>query len=128
MKKEEIKGGVIIIGSLFWEDEKNCMKGEKAKGKRRKKWRNDNLNIDKTKPIPLPVSYGRCSSSRLCTYTMVLSSAYNNKVGQGLVVPFKKEIDFSQENILKEQVGNLALAEGIYKKGETKNSFARGEQ
>jgi hypothetical protein len=73
-----IKGGVIIQGSLFWEDENNCIQDEEGKqkvqreGKERREWRENHLNIKDAFLIPFPIRYGRCSSSRLCTYTMVI--------------------------------------------------------
>src|SRR5438552_16797208 len=78
-KNIQIHGGVAILGSLFWEDESNCVSGQEIKGKLRKRWRDDNLDITKTIAISLPVRYGRFSSkaNRKETYTMVLSNEYN---------------------------------------------------
>lgn len=111
-----LKGGVIIIGSLFWEDENNSVKGQEEKGKFRNGWRDNNLKMKQAFAIPLPVRYGRFSSkkNRKETYTMVLSKEYckDGKMGRGLVVPFKKAI--SQFEDFYQQAEKLAEAEVIY--------------
>ena len=112
-----IRGGVIIIGSLFWEtgDKKNTIQEKKPKelGQFRKKWREENLHLAEKKTIPLPIRYGRCSSTRKCTYTMVFSETVLQNLGQGLIIPFNKKFDFSKYITLKEQAILLAKAEGI---------------
>jgi len=117
MEEEEnkIKGGVIIMGSLFWENEKNCVKGKEAEGRARRVWRKNNLDISKTKTIPLPIRYGRFSGkdNRENTYTMVLSRDYLNRLGTALVVPFKKPFLINGKTKIREQIKNLAKVEGI---------------
>jgi hypothetical protein len=112
-----INGGVIIIGSLYWEDDNNCVQGQEAKGLIRKNWRVNNLDLSRRSQIQLPVRYGRFSNraNRRETYTMILSQQYNTSanLGTGLIVPFAKPIlntcDF------KAQADELANAEAIYR-------------
>lgn len=91
MKKdnEEIKfnGGVLIIGSLIWDE-----------AKIREEWRADNLDMDKKTLINLPIRYGRISQSRNCTYSMVFSSDCRSvdKLGKGYFIPFKEEMTIGQ--------------------------------
>jgi hypothetical protein len=120
-----IKGGVMIMGSLFWEDEKNCVKGNEKVGKERRIWRRNNLDLSQTKRIPLPIRYGRISSqnSRKSTYTMVLSREYLNHLGTALVVPFRNPFLINEKTKIREQVIKLAKVEGIQKTKKVK--FAR---
>lgn len=78
-----LKGGILIIGSLLWDE----------KSEIRKKWRNDFLDIENKIKTKAPIRYGRVSSgnSRKCTYTMVFSEECNreNKLGNAFFVPFK---------------------------------------
>lgn len=114
-KGSTLKGGVIVIGSLFWESEQNCLPNDE-KGAMRRTWRENNLDLDKAIDVPLPIRYGRSSSSRKCTYTMVFSKECQNaKIGQGKVIPFKEEFDLSNYQTFERQVTNLAKVEGIYK-------------
>lgn len=96
----KLRGGVIIIGSLFWE-----------KTEIREKWINDNL-IEKQKQfVKVPIRYGRISSTRNCTFTMVFSTECTaaDKIGTGIFVPFAiNPVSFSE---LLGQVKNLINAE-----------------
>jgi len=80
MNKITLNGGVLIIGSLYWED-----------SDLRKKWRNEFIDFPNYQHIALPIRYGRISNTRNCTYTMVYSSDCKpvQQIGQGLVVPFR---------------------------------------
>lgn len=97
----KFKGGVIIIGSLIWEN--NLI---------RKNWRDRNL-LDDRKLTKVPIRYGRESRTRKGIYTMVFSKSCENNLGQGIILPFKEEIK-SFETI-ERQAFALAIAEGIYK-------------
>ena len=118
MEENSIKGGVIIMGSLFWEDEKNCVRGKEDVGRARRRWREINLDLSQTKSVPMPIRYGRISeeASRKSTYTMVLSRDYLNRLGTALIVPFKKTFSINQKTKIKEQIIRLARVEGIQKK------------
>jgi hypothetical protein len=63
--------GILIIGSLFWDY-------------RRDAWRNARLNMNSTQPVTAPIRYGRLSTTRGNTYTMVFSRRC--KAGQGIVL------------------------------------------
>ncbi|MDZ4341070.1 MAG: hypothetical protein U1E51_01365, partial [Candidatus Binatia bacterium] len=94
-------GGVIIIGSLLWDDNKG-----------RKAWRQDYLRPKDTKiPVPLKIRYGRESESRNCTYTMIFSNHPTTELGQGYVWGFKENSKI--EGMLEKQAIALAKVEGI---------------
>ncbi|MEA1885581.1 MAG: hypothetical protein U9N72_00005 [Bacteroidota bacterium] len=117
----KLKGGVIIIGSLIWEDHLK----EKDKDNIRRDWRNkyllDNDNRYFTK---VPIRYGRESQTRNYTYTMIFSKSYEAKLGQGIILPFNEEI-ISFESI-EIQAKALAVAEGIYKKSNRRLTTSWG--
>jgi hypothetical protein len=114
----KLKGAVIMIGSLLWEDETNCIKSEKDLAKERKIWRDTKLLMGEKVQIELPIRYGRVSSSRYCTYTMAFSNSVSEK-GKAYCVPYKDEIDISNDNFnqLYCQALELAQVEGISKDG-----------
>lgn len=97
-----LKGGVLIIGSLIWD-----------KSDIRTKWRKLYLNEEAQINTPVKIRYGRRSTSRENTYSMIFSNHPNTEFGQGLILPFKEEIkNFRQ---IEEQSFALAKAEGIWK-------------
>lgn len=102
-----MKGAVIVIGSLLWENEENSL--DKDQGKLRTKWR-ENLALEKKISIRVPIRYGRKSRNRQDTYTMVFSNSVTD-LGTGFLIPFMKEISSFDE--LKEQAFDLSKAEGI---------------
>jgi hypothetical protein len=102
-----MKGAVLIIGSLLWETNENAVKNEQ--GKLREKWR-ETLDIGKKIPLKVPIRYGRKSTSRKCTYTMIFSNS-QKVLGTAFIVPYLKEITSFEE--LKQQAIQLAEAEGI---------------
>jgi hypothetical protein len=104
-----LKGGVIVIGSLYWE---NHLKDE-DKDNIRKDWRQQNLTKDSVF-VKVPIRYGRESSTRNHTYTMIFSKYCENHLGRAIVLPFNKDIKSFEE--LEQQAFNLAKAEGICKK------------
>ena len=63
--------GILIIGSLLWD-------------KRQQAWRNARLDMASIDSVTAPIRYGRLSSSRGNTYTMVFSRGCDT--GQGAVV------------------------------------------
>jgi hypothetical protein len=99
-----LNGGVIIIGSLLWDDDGG--RGE---------WRRRYLKpVDERCPVPLRICYGRKSRTRECTYTMIFSNHRTTGVGQGCILKFLKTVD-SFENV-KEQALQLARAEHIWRR------------
>ena len=102
MTSINLKGGVIIIGSLLWDDSNG-----------RKLWRKQNLKpISEARSVLLPIRYGRESSSRSDTYTMIFSTAVSSDTGTGKIIPFISPVSSFED--LEIQATALALAEGIY--------------
>lgn len=96
------KGGVIIIGSLLWEDTPI-----------RQKWKTLNLeSLDTKRPVAVPIRYGRQSSSRSDTYTMILSNHSSTQPGQAYILGFKDEIKNAKN--LETQALALGAAEGFW--------------
>ena len=74
---EEVKIGVLLIGSLYWDAAKH-----------RKTWRCKHLKQDAKQYVRVPICYGRQSDSRGGSYTMVFSlSLVPDKLGIAIVVP-----------------------------------------
>jgi hypothetical protein len=71
-----MKLGILIVGSLYWENDN------------RERWRDLRLSRDEQYPVAAPIRYGRESSTRGNTYTMVFSLACNHpaKIGQAKVI------------------------------------------
>jgi hypothetical protein len=115
-----LNGGVLIIGSLFWQDDLDQTKKDRL----RKKWRSDRLIMDKSIKVSVPIRYGRFSGSQEkgnLTYTMVFDSSLpKEKFGKAKAVPFKKSL--SNWNELRVEVGALSGAEG------TGKDFIKGDQ
>lgn len=102
-----MKGAILIIGSLLWEDESNSI--NKKQGIIRKEWRKK-LELENKIPIQVPIRYGRKSSSKRCTYTMIFSNSVES-LGTAYIVPFKKESNCFGD--IKLQALELSIAEGI---------------
>lgn len=97
-----MQGGVIIIGSLLWDQKPE-----------RIIWRKE-LDFKNKLHIKLPIRYGRSSSGdRKDTYSMVFSKDFEryNKLGQGLMIPISSEINTIQD--FESQINLLAKAEGF---------------
>jgi len=82
-----LSGGLLIVGSLLWDDHET-----------RVSLRNDTLLMDKSTPVPAPIRYGRKSEKRN-TFTMVISSdcKSDEKIGIGSLIPFRNNIENSTE-------------------------------
>jgi hypothetical protein len=99
-----LKGGVLIIGSLIWD-----------KSPTRTKWRKLCLIEERKIYTPVKIRYGR-------TYSMIFSNHPNTEFGQGLILPFKDEIkNFLQ---IEKQSYALAKAEGIWKESDKPKIYA----
>jgi hypothetical protein len=98
------KGGIIIIGSLLWDNAD------------RSEWRRSSLNALETKaPVSVNIRYGRESGKLRChTYTMIFSNHPTTRLGQGYIVGLRQNIESGK--MLKEQAIALAKAEGIWTK------------
>lgn len=102
----EFKGGVIIVGSLFWDNEPKRMK-----------WRQLYLEPTKNKiSTKVKIRYGRQSSSRKNTYTIIFSNHPTTEFGNAFILTFKDKIK-NAEN-LENQAYAMADAEGLWKKTE----------
>ncbi len=109
-----MKGGVLIIGSLLWDQhqEKNL--------NARKNWRAKRLKFNKRIHVFAPIRYGRISGKGV--YTMVFSelAEINNNWGTIYFVPFKKEINSFQG--IFNQARYLSNAEGADDKNLVKGN------
>lgn len=102
----EFKGGAIIIGSLFWENKP-----------KRIKWRQVYLETTDNKiPVNVRIRYGRKSSTRQDTFTMIISNHPNTEFGTAYILPFKEKIKNARN--LESQAFAMAGAEGLWKKSE----------
>ena len=71
--------GVLIIGSLYWDNKAH-----------RTKWRRERLDCEVQQRVNVPIRYGRLSSSRGNSYTMVFSTGLaENEFGRAIVIPCK---------------------------------------
>jgi len=106
-KEFNFKGGVLIIGSLLWQDYLN--KNDTV----RKMWRENNL-LEKDKIlVKAPIRYGRRSSSGI--YTMTFSnSCSKNRMGTCYLVPLRQTPTTTFSKI-KQESEELSNAEGMKK-------------
>ncbi|MBE9461944.1 hypothetical protein ACFP1I_23445 [Dyadobacter subterraneus] len=100
------KGGVIIIGSLLWEETPI-----------RQKWKALNLqSVDFKQMVSVPIRYGRQSSMRSDTFTIIFSNHISTQKGQAYILGFKERI--KNANNLQSQAFALGAVEGFW---ETEN-------
>lgn len=100
LKEINLNGGVLIIGSLLWDE-----------NELRENWRNKSLRIADKIKVSAPIRYGRVSKSRNYTFSMVFSQECNDKdkMGKAFFVPFRDNpIDFDK---LKTQTIELIKSE-----------------
>lgn len=105
-----LRGGVLIIGSLFWQDDLDSTRKDGL----RKKWRNERLDMSKATKVSVPIRYGRFSGSAKKgnqTYTMIFDRELpKERFGTGMVVPLKNNPhNWSELNF---EVKKLSSAEG----------------
>jgi len=81
-----LTAGVLIIGSLLWDSEKD-----------RPAWRAARLNVAAVQTVTAPIRYGRLSESRGNSYTMVFSRMC--PAGQAKLVPCSNTISTIQDLI-----------------------------
>lgn len=105
----QLKGGVIIIGSLLWQDDLN------ENDKVRCNWRNTSLNVGEKILARLPIRYGRYSNGNI--YTMVFSTncEKTKRLGTGYIVPFKRN-PIEHLDVLIGEARMMAKAEGMKSK------------
>ncbi len=101
MNKINLRGGVIMIGSLWWDNSLI-----------RTAWRDKYLSDpDKHCFVDLNIRYGRRAGTRSNTYTMIYNNHPSTKAGKAIVWPFKYPVE--NYAYLEEQTYAIALAEGI---------------
>lgn len=120
-KNWNLTGGVIITGSLLWEDHLNNRVN-------RKNWRNYHLDKKSKIMVKLPIRYGRYSDKGI--YTMVFSNNCQRykKLGTGYIFPFKSNpINNFRQLVLKSIA--MSRAEGMHGKfcGVTSNGEIWGK-
>lgn len=101
-----LTGGVLIIGSLLWDTDEL-----------RDNWRRTCLDIDNGLHVPAPIRYGRESTERHCTFSMVFSTECNtaDQQGKAFFVPFRnnpislKEIQFHATELIKAEYKKKTL-------------------
>ena len=71
--------GILIIGSLLWQETK-----------RRPEWRELRLDLDHKVEVKAPIRYGRISSDWGCAFTMTLDG---DPGGTAILVPCKNEVN-----------------------------------
>jgi hypothetical protein len=81
-----LTAGVLIIGSLLWDSEKE-----------RPAWRAARLDVAAAQAVTAPIRYGRLSESRGNSYTMVFSRL--SPAGQAKLVPCSHTISTVQDLI-----------------------------
>lgn len=114
-----LNGGVLIIGSLIWQDHLN----DKKKDNIRRDWRRQHLAKGQLH-CQAPIRYGRRSSTRKDTYTMIFSASCESQPGQAIIKPFIQPLQSFEH--LEEQAIALAIAEGVYKETSRRLSAAWG--
>jgi hypothetical protein len=103
----KLNSGVLIIGSLLWQDYTH-EKGDNI----RLNWRNTRLSLADKIAVKIPIRYGRLSGSKNSKVpTMIFSNKMQNKLGIGYVVPFKSVIN-NYDQLLCEAM-ELSVAEGM---------------
>lgn len=113
-KEPTFKAGVLIIGSLFWDNTNG-----------RRPWREhyfgENFN-QHIITVEVPVRYGRYSGLRDCP-TMVMSSKCQeeDKLGQGIFLPFQNQEQSIDEIICSARA--LSVAEG-----KSSSKFIKGAE
>jgi hypothetical protein len=90
--------GVLIIGSLYWDDRKS-----------RRDWRSNRLCMGRGWIVSSRIRYGRRSESRGCTYTMVFSLSADCAAGTARIVSCRKQIASIDD--LKAEAAELWAAE-----------------
>jgi hypothetical protein len=103
-----IKGGVLIIGSLLWQNNLN------ESDNIRKEWRDKYLREHDKILVKAPIRYGRLSRDDI--YTMIFSnSCSRKKMGTCYFIPFKKE-PITTFDTLKKISEEISNAEGMKRK------------
>jgi hypothetical protein len=93
--------GVLVVGSLDWESKdyggagrEELTRHGRSQSAHRERWRQQRLRSDAGSEFMVcaPIRYGRLSSSRGNTFTMVFSPEYNQRLGIAKVIQCKELI------------------------------------
>lgn len=102
-----LKGGVIIIGSLLWQEYLH-----KPGDKIRLDWRKNYLDLENKIQAKVPIRYGRVSTkSGNGIITMVFSNKMKRKLGFAYVVPLNRRVQGADEMLAI--CNGLCAAEGM---------------
>ena len=105
--KFNLKGGVLIIGSLFWQDHRDNT-GDNL----RKSWRDTYLDMSSASNVDVPIRYKRFSKDN--AYTMVFDNTLEHKnFGVAKAIKFKKN-GFANFEEISDSVKLLSNIEGKY--------------
>lgn len=104
-RNEPLRGGALMIGSLYWENEYNAPGAELGRLKRL--WRQE-LDLRQKAFTDVPIRYGMRSVRRWNTYTMVFSRSA--PMARAIWAPFRKAVT-SVDDFLA-QARQLGEAEG----------------
>ncbi len=115
-KDWNLTGGVIIIGSLLWQDHLSNQDNI------RKDWRNNNLDEKSKIMVKLPIRYGRYSSG--CIYTMIFSNNCQRykRLGTGYIFPFRSN-PIKDIGALLSEAKAMSKAEGM--NGSLENDWGK---
>ncbi|MBL6448428.1 hypothetical protein JMN32_19095 [Fulvivirga sp. 29W222] len=114
--KFNLKGGALLIGSLFWQDDLVRGSGDEI----RKTWRQSRLKMNEVVNVQVPIRYGRFSSMSN-TYTMIFDK--EAKAGIAKAVPFSNT-DITHFGDIKTEVMEISKAEGQHDESFIKNERA----
>jgi hypothetical protein len=97
----KLRVGVLILGSLLWDNAD------------RQRWRRERLKMASARRVRLPIRYGKSSSTRGHTHTMVLSNLCyaHRELGVAFVVPCRCLIQTADDLITEAR--ELAEAERL---------------
>lgn len=112
--------GILAIGSLFWDPKKDAHPGELGV---REAWWKSRLDKGAARSVSVPIRYGRLSSTRGNTYSMVLS-ADQAASGCAKVIPCLNFVGRDQD--LKSEAEYLWAAERGFEKPDTSLSSKWG--
>lgn len=110
-----LKGGALLIGSLFWQDDLVLDSGDEI----RKRWRQSRLKLPEAVDVQVPIRYGRFSLRN--TYTMIFDKRV--KPGVAKAVPFSNT-SMTYFGEIKEEVTAISRAEGQFDESFIKSERA----
>jgi hypothetical protein len=90
MREMELTIGIYIVGSLYW-----------GPDKRRADWRESRLDMNHQFRVTAPIRYGRLSTTRGNTYTMVFSQSAGP--GQAIAVRCKRSVSSAADLVTEAQ-------------------------